>query len=58
MRIANTVTEELLDWKIDTIFGLHGDGKNGFIEALRRRQSICQKDSINFIQRSSPYTPY
>jgi pyruvate dehydrogenase (quinone)/pyruvate oxidase len=34
----------LLDWKVDTIFGLPGDGINGFIEALRRRQ-----DKIKFI---------
>ena len=44
MRTADIVVEELLDWKVDTIFGLPGDGINGFIEALRRRQ-----DKINFI---------
>jgi pyruvate dehydrogenase (quinone) len=44
MRTADIVAEELLDWKIDTIFGLPGDGINGFIEALRRRQ-----DKIKFI---------
>ena len=44
MRAADIVAEELLDWKVDTIFGLPGDGINGFIEALRRRQ-----DKIKFI---------
>ncbi|HEY5631056.1 MAG TPA: thiamine pyrophosphate-binding protein, partial [Nitrososphaeraceae archaeon] len=44
MRTADIVAEELLDWNIDTIFGLPGDGINGFIEALRRRQ-----DKIRFI---------
>ena len=44
MRTADIVAEELLDWKVDTIFGLPGDGINGFIEALRRRQ-----DKIKFI---------
>src|SRR5213593_2786194 len=44
MRTADIVAEELLDWKIDTIFGLPGDGINGFMEALRRRQ-----DRIKFI---------
>jgi pyruvate dehydrogenase (quinone)/pyruvate oxidase len=34
----------LLDWKVDIIFGLPGDGINGFIEALRRRQ-----DKIKFV---------
>ena len=44
MRTADIVAEELLDWNVDTIFGLPGDGINGFIEALRRRQ-----DKIRFI---------
>jgi pyruvate dehydrogenase (quinone)/pyruvate oxidase len=44
MRTADIVAEELLDWKVDVIFGLPGDGINGFIEALRRRQ-----DKIKFI---------
>jgi len=44
MRTADIVAEELLDWKVDTIFGLPGDGINGFIEALRLRQ-----DKIKFI---------
>jgi pyruvate dehydrogenase (quinone) len=30
--IADIVAEALLDWKVDVIFGLPGDG---FIEALR-----------------------
>lgn len=25
--------ESLLDWGVNTIFGLPGDGKNGFVEA-------------------------
>jgi pyruvate dehydrogenase (quinone) len=44
MRTADIVADALLDWKVDTIFGLPGDGINGFIEALRRRQ-----DKIKFI---------
>src|ERR687885_2367494 len=39
MRTADIVAEALLDWKVDVIFGLPGDGINGFIEALRRRQN-------------------
>ncbi len=38
MRTADIVAEALLDWKVDVIFGLPGDGINGFIEALRLRQ--------------------
>ena len=44
MRSADIVAEALLDWKVDVIFGLPGDGINGFIESLRRRQ-----DKIKFI---------
>ncbi len=39
MRTADIIAEALLDWKVEVIFGLPGDGINGFIEALRRRQS-------------------
>jgi pyruvate dehydrogenase (quinone)/pyruvate oxidase len=37
--------ETLLDWGVDTIFGMPGDGVNGIIEALRRN---CER--IRFIQ--------
>ncbi|MGE5659634.1 MAG: thiamine pyrophosphate-dependent enzyme [Actinomycetota bacterium] len=42
---ADVLIETLLDWDVDTIFGLPGDGINGVIEALRTRQ-----DRIRFIQ--------
>jgi hypothetical protein len=35
----------LLNWGVDTVFGLPGDGINGIMEALRTRQ-----DKIRFIQ--------
>jgi pyruvate dehydrogenase (quinone)/pyruvate oxidase len=44
LRTADIVAEALLDWKVSVIFGLPGDGINGFIEALRTRQ-----DRIKFI---------
>ena len=44
MRTADIIAEALLDWNIDIIFGLPGDGINGFMEALRTRQ-----DKIKFI---------
>ena len=44
LRTADIIAEALLDWKVEVIFGLPGDGINGFIEALRRR-----KDKIKFI---------
>ncbi len=42
---ANILIDRLIDWDIDTIFGLPGDGVNGIFEALRNRQ-----DKIRFIQ--------
>jgi pyruvate dehydrogenase (quinone) len=44
LRCADIVAEALIDWKVDTIFGLPGDGINGFMEALRTR-----KDKIKFV---------
>jgi pyruvate dehydrogenase (quinone) len=43
--VADLLVERLIDWGVDTIFGLPGDGVNGIFEALRQRQ----KD-IRFIQ--------
>jgi pyruvate dehydrogenase (quinone) len=42
---ADCLVECLLDWGVDTVFGLPGDGINGIMEALRQRQ-----DAIRFIQ--------
>jgi pyruvate dehydrogenase (quinone)/pyruvate oxidase len=36
-KTADIVAEALIDWGVEVIFGLPGDGINGFIEALRRR---------------------
>jgi pyruvate dehydrogenase (quinone) len=35
---SDLMLERLMDWGVDTIFGLPGDGINGFMEALRKRQ--------------------
>ncbi len=42
---ADLLVQKLVDWGVDTIFGIPGDGINGLIEALRQRQ-----DAIRFIQ--------
>src|SRR5579875_2667618 len=42
---AEVIVDTLIDWNVDTIFGLPGDGINGIMEALRK----C-KDKIRFIQ--------
>lgn len=42
---GDVLVETLIDWGVDTVFGIPGDGINGVIEALRIRQ-----DRIRFIQ--------
>src|SRR5215217_3025041 len=41
---ADALVEALLEWQVEVIFGLPGDGINGIMEALRKRQ-----DRIRFI---------
>src|SRR4030088_3393504 len=45
MNASDVLIETLIDWGVDTIFGLPGDGINGVMEALRTRQG-----KIRFIQ--------
>src|SRR5688572_17191739 len=42
---SDILIESLIEWGVDTIFGLPGDGINGIIEAVRTRQ-----DRTRFIQ--------
>src|SRR5947199_9654359 len=42
---ADVLVETLLNWGVDTVFGIPGDGINGIMESLRTRQ-----DKIRFIQ--------
>src|SRR5438105_3671263 len=42
---ADCLIETLMEWGVDVIFGLPGDGINGIMESLRTRQ-----DKIRFIQ--------
>ena len=43
--VADLLVERLIDWGVKVIFGLPGDGINGFFEALRQNQ-----DKIRFVQ--------
>jgi pyruvate dehydrogenase (quinone)/pyruvate oxidase len=45
MTAADVLVESLMDWGVEVIFGLPGDGINGIMEALRTRQ-----DKIRFVQ--------
>ncbi|HYY25928.1 MAG TPA: thiamine pyrophosphate-binding protein, partial [Candidatus Udaeobacter sp.] len=42
---ADVLIETLIAWEVDVVFGLPGDGINGIMEALRKRQN-----DIRFIQ--------
>ena len=42
---ADVLIERLIDWGVEVIFGLPGDGINGIMESLRTRQ-----DRIRFVQ--------
>ena len=42
---ADVLFERLTEWGMDTVFGLPGDGINGFMEGLRKI-----RDRIRFIQ--------
>ncbi|HEY7010206.1 MAG TPA: thiamine pyrophosphate-dependent enzyme [Jatrophihabitantaceae bacterium] len=41
---SDVMVERLMEWGVDTIFGLPGDGINGFMEALRVRH-----EKLNYI---------
>ncbi len=41
---AEALVERLVDWGVDTVFGLPGDGINGIMEALRRHE-----DRLRFV---------
>jgi pyruvate dehydrogenase (quinone) len=43
--VSDLLVERLLEWGVDTIFGLPGDGVDGFFEALRTHQ-----EKMRFIQ--------
>ncbi len=45
MTAGDVLVDTLIDWGVNVIFGIPGDGINGVIESLRRR-----KDEIRFIQ--------
>jgi len=45
MTAGDILIEKLCEWGVDTVFGFPGDGINGIMEAMRRRQ-----ENIRFIQ--------
>src|SRR2546430_13954690 len=45
MTAAEVLIDRLIDWGVEVVFGLPGDGINGIMEALRTRQ-----EKIRFVQ--------
>ena len=45
MTAADVLVQTLIDWGVDVVFGLPGDGINGIMESLRTHQ-----DKIRFVQ--------
>src|SRR3546814_7353356 len=51
---ADILIDTIHDWGVEVVFGLPGDGINGIMEALRKRQ-----DDVRFVQvrhRSEEHT--
>jgi pyruvate dehydrogenase (quinone) len=44
-QVSDLIVERLIEWGVDTIFGLPGDGVDGFFESLRTHQ-----EELRFIQ--------
>src|SRR5690349_21554786 len=42
--VSDVLVERLIDWGVDTVFGLPGDGINGVMEALR-----THRDRVRFV---------
>src|SRR5436309_7540869 len=42
---GDILIENLIDWGVDTVFGIPGDGINGIMEALRKRREL-----VRFVQ--------
>jgi pyruvate dehydrogenase (quinone)/pyruvate oxidase len=60
---SDILVDALVDWGVEVIFGLPGDGINGVMEALRKRQNkICfihvrHEESAAFMACALPSTP-
>src|SRR5438067_9046013 len=55
MTAADVLVETLIDWGVEVIFGLPGDGINGIMESLRTHQEkirfiqVCHEESAAFM---------
>ncbi len=55
--VSDAVVERLLDWGVDTIFGLPGDGINGLMEALPAESVCCGRPLYDYgmLDRAEKY---
>jgi len=40
--LSDLLLERLMAWGVEVVFGMPGDGVNGFVEALRKKQSLIR----------------
>ena len=50
---SDILIDTLIEWKVDVVFGLPGDGINGIMEALRRRQGRIRFVSVRHEQSAA-----
>jgi len=48
-KAAEILVDSLVDWNVEVVFGLPGDGINGIMEALRRR-----RDEVVILKNNTP----
>ena len=52
---GEVLVERLIDWGLEVVFGIPGDGINGMMDALRTRQNkirfiqVCHEESAAFM---------
>lgn len=54
--VSEIIIDRLLDWNVNTIFGLPGDGINGIMEALQGNQQFSCSDTLATMACGLPYT--
>jgi len=62
MTAADILRESLIDWGVEVVFGLTGDGINGIMESLRTHQEkirfvqVCHEESAASWHAATPST--
>jgi hypothetical protein len=51
MTAADVLVEALIDWGVEVIFGLPGDGINGIMESLRTREDKIRTQPKQFLEK-------